>query len=55
MLKVIVKRPTKAPEVKNIKNDLATFQKLVGGNISAIYPNIRGVAAYINDEGKLLT
>lgn len=35
-IKVIIKEPGKAPEIKTITNDLGTLQSIVGGYIEAV-------------------
>lgn len=35
-IKVIIKEPGKAPEIKTITNDLGTLQSIVGGYIETV-------------------
>lgn len=54
MIKVLVVEPMKAPYEKEIKHDLETLQKEVGGYIEAVYPFEDRVGIICNEEGKLL-
>ncbi len=51
---VLKVEPAKAPEVKEIPDDLKEMQALVGGRIQAIYPFPEDVALVCNEEGWLL-
>ncbi len=52
---VLTVEPAKAPEVKDIPNNLREMQALVGGRIQAIYPfPEENVALICNEEGWLL-
>ena len=51
---VLLVEPGKVPEVREISEDLASMQELVGGMIQAVYPFDEPVALICNDEGKLL-
>ncbi len=54
-VKVVIKEPCKAPEIKVIENNLDTFRKIVGGHIECCYPTgIDGVGCYVNELGKLI-
>lgn len=52
-IKVIYKKVNKAPKVMEIKNDLETKQKLVGGLIEVV-PYLENTLIICNEEGKLL-
>ena len=54
MIKVLVVEPMKAPYEKEIKHDLETLQKEVGGYIEAVYPFEDEVGIICNEEGKLI-
>ena len=51
-IKVIIKEPGKAPEIKTITNDLGTLQSIVGGYIEAV-TLASGLVIICNEEGKL--
>lgn len=51
-MRVIYKEPGKAPEVRNIENELETLQSLVCGYIEHV-TFISGVGMIMNEEGKL--
>ena len=53
-MKILLVKPGKHPEVKDIPGDLRSMQELVGGLIQAIYPFPESVALICNDEGKLI-
>lgn len=53
MLKIIYKKVNKAPKIMEIKNDLETKQKLVGGLIEVV-PYMENVLIICNEEGKVL-
>lgn len=51
-MRVVISEPGKPARVANIKNDLAEYQKTVGGLIEALfYPY--GCALVCNEEGKI--
>ena len=52
-MKVIVKRVGKSPEIEEIKDELKTYQKIVGGNIE-VFPFVDDILCVCNDEGKLI-
>lgn len=52
-IKVIYKKVNKAPKLMEIKNDLETKQKLVGGLIEVV-PYLENTLIICNEEGKLL-
>lgn len=52
-MKVVVLRPNQRACVEEINNSLASYQKLVGGNIEIIYPFADGACLVCNDEGKI--
>lgn len=51
-MKVIVKEVHKQPEVREVKNDLAELQELVGGYIEVVRVD-NDVLLICNEEGKL--
>lgn len=52
-MKVVVLRPQQRACVEEIGNDLASYQKLVGGYIEIIAPFSDGVVLVCNEEGKI--
>lgn len=58
MIKVFVKNPGEKGVIKEVKNDLESFQSLVGGLIESCFVSERlqnnGIGCYCNDEGKLI-
>ena len=53
MITVLKISPGHKPEVVKIEHSLREMQKLVGGQIEAIYPIEDPVAIVCNEEGKL--
>ena len=54
MITVLIKEPYKEPYVKEIVDDLKSFQEIVGGHIECVeMPGVKNVDIYVNDEGKL--
>lgn len=53
-IKVLLIKPTKTPEVVEIRHDLRSLQDTVGGDIEAVYPYEDPVALVCNEEGKLI-
>lgn len=53
-LKVLIVEPGKVPYEKNIKNNLNTMQKIVGGMIQITYPYDDLVGIVCNEEGKIM-
>lgn len=53
-LKVLIVEPGKVPYEKNIKNNLATMQEIVGGMIQITYPYEDLVGIVCNEEGKIM-
>lgn len=51
-IKVIIKEPGKAPEIKTVANDLGTLQSIVGGYIETVTLAV-GLVIICNEEGKL--
>ncbi len=52
-MKVIIVKPFTNPYVANIKGDLESMQKIVGGYIEAVYPfDDEEIALVCNEEGK---
>ena len=52
-MKIIIVKPFTNPYVANIKGDLDSMQKIVGGYIEAVYPFDDEVALVCNEEGKI--
>lgn len=52
-IRVLVKKPGKPAEVREIENTLEAFRAIVGGNIEALRIS-DSVFCYLNDEGKLI-
>lgn len=53
-IKVMIKEPYKAPYETEIENELAEFQRIVGGNIETVpCPGASGVKIIRNEEGKI--
>jgi len=53
-MKVIIVKPFTNPYTKEIKGDLKSMQRIVGGYIEAVYPfDDPDVALVCNEEGKL--
>ena len=52
-INVILCEPGKKACIATVTNQLASFQKIVGGYIEAIYPFDDPVAIIFNEEGKL--
>lgn len=53
-LEVLVVESGKHPIVRKIDNSLASFQRIVGGSIQAVYPYEDPVAIICNEDGKLI-
>ena len=53
-MKVIVLRPHQKACIEEIDNDLASYQKLVGGYIEIIAPFSDGVVLVCNEEGMII-
>ena len=53
-MRILVVKPVKVPEIREIDGTLRTMQDIVGGTIQPIYPFDDLVALVCNDEGKLL-
>ena len=53
-LRVLYVEPMKTPVVKDVKDNLTTYQQMVGGHIQLLYPFSENVGVVCNDEGKLL-
>lgn len=51
-IKVIIKEPEKAPEIKTITNDLGTLQSIVGGYIETV-TLASDLLIICNEDGKL--
>lgn len=52
-MKVLLIKPGKKPETVDIDPGLESLQKMVGGNIQAVYPFDDLVGLIVNDEGKM--
>jgi hypothetical protein len=50
---VLIIEPEKCPHMATITGDLESLQKVVGGNIEAVYPYDDLVAIVCNEEGKI--
>ena len=53
-MRIVVKKPGKEPEVKEIPNKLEAFQKIVGGYIETILITDDPILCVCNEEGKML-
>lgn len=53
-MRVLVVEPLERPIIKEIEGTLESMQRIVGGNIQAIYPFDDPVAIIANDDGKRL-
>lgn len=53
MIQVLLLEPGKEAKVVEIRNDLVSMQKVVGGLIEAIYPFEEMVCLICNEEGKI--
>lgn len=54
-IKVMIKEPYKAPYEAEIENELAEFQRIVGGHIETfLCPLVPGVKIICNEEGKIM-
>lgn len=53
-MRVLIVESGKAPRQSEIRRNLASMQKVVGGTIQVLYPFEEPVALVCNDEGKLL-
>lgn len=51
-IKVIVKVPGKAPEMRTVRNELQSLQQLVGGNIETVTVST-DLVIICNEEGRL--
>lgn len=51
---ILVVEPMKPPTVQEIDSSLESMQKIVGGDIEAVYPFDDPVAIVCNEEGKML-
>lgn len=52
-MQVLTVEPGRYPVLTEIREDLASMQDAVGGNIEAVYPFSDDVALVCNEEGKL--
>ena len=50
---ILVVEPMKPPTVQEIDSSLESMQKIVGGDIEAVYPFDDPVAIVCNEEGKM--
>ena len=53
-MKVLVVEPMKTPTIQEIDGSLESMQRIVGGDIEAVYPFDDPVALVCHGEGKLL-
>jgi len=51
---VLVVNPRRKPYIQTIDSGLESLQKMVGGNIEAVYPYEEPVALIVNEEGKFM-
>ena len=51
---ILVVEPMKTPTVQEIDGSLESMQRIVGGDIEAVYPFDDPVAIVCNEEGKML-
>ena len=51
MIRIAVKEPHKDWVIREVKDALPTYQKIVGGYIEGFY-NLSGVSFFCNEEGK---
>ena len=51
---ILVVEPMKPPTVQEIDGSLESMQRIVGGDIEAVYPFDDPVAIVCNEEGKML-
>lgn len=52
-IRVVLLEPGKQAKVKEIDASISGMQKLVGGDIQAVYPYAEAVCLICNDEGKI--
>ena len=52
---ILVVEPMKKPTIQEIDGSLESMQRIVGGDIEAVYPFDDPVAIVCNEEGKLLS
>ena len=52
---ILMVEPMKTPTVQEIDGSLESMQRIVGGDIEAVYPFDDPVAIVCNEEGKLLS
>ena len=53
-MKVVVKKPKKEPEIREIKNDLKVLQEIVGGRIEVVrMPFSEDIYIILDEEGKV--
>ena len=53
-IKIMIKEPGQEPVIKEVDDNLKTFQEIVGGYIECVeMPGINNVDLYVNEEGKL--
>ena len=53
MIKAIILRPGRTPEITEIEDELLTYQRIVDGYIEAV-PIGNEITAIVNEDGKLL-
>ena len=53
-MKILMVSPGQMPVTRDIDEDLASLQSIVGGPIQAVYPFEERVALICHEEGKLL-
>lgn len=53
-MRILLIKPKRPPEVREIEQTLPAMQEIVGGVMQAVYPFDDPVALVCNDDGKLL-
>jgi hypothetical protein len=53
-IKILIKEPYKKPYIKEVEDELKTFQNIVGGLIECVgCPTVKEIDLICNEEGKL--
>ena len=52
-VRIAVKDPGKAWEVREVEDDLKVYQGIVGGNIEGAFTTSSGIHIFCNDEGRI--
>lgn len=53
LIKVIILKPGRTPQITEIEDDLLTYQKIVDGYIEAVHIG-RELTALVNEDGRML-